>query len=102
MKNAEENPQNAMQWVSEWVSDWLTTYTNYVSLGIDISQSQVTEIIELASPDSSNVIWVSYFRDFVAPGIACVNLNAFVPPSSNWEEQNDQSNCNNNKKNNTP
>lgn len=59
-------------------------------VGLD---SQATEIIELARPDSSNVEWTSKSKDFDAPGIAWVRRNGRVPSSFSSEEQNDHSSC---------
>lgn len=47
--------------------------------------SQVTETIELARPDSSNVELSSKSKDFKEPGIAWVKRNGLIPPSFSSE-----------------
>lgn len=51
----------------------------------DYLHSQVTETIELARPDSSNVELTSKSKDFEAPGIAWVKRNGLLSTSFSSE-----------------
>lgn len=47
--------------------------------------SQLTEIIELARSDSSNVKPLSYSKDLVRPGMACARRNGRISASFSSE-----------------